>query len=270
MSLQLSYGMTKTYFDLTHKLNSIESEQVSNFQDTTLLRSDALGVELAGLDYSVKGEDEIISILRNIDLLIPAGKITVILGASGSGKTTLVDLIAGLLSPRNGSVNFIDGRGNTSAAQQNLVGYCTQNPYIFDFGVQENLKLAVGNYKDESVNSIIEELNLNELSESYRTKSEVSFSRRISGGERQRIGIARVFLSNRPILVFDEPTSALDKDNASRFLHLLNRHRGIRTQIVVSHDFEIASISDHLVVLDNGDIIYQGKPSDYLGNKQTK
>jgi len=133
--------------------------------------------------------------------------------------------------------------------------------------VEENLRIAQTSIELHSIQAIIDKLNLSSLSRTSQSKNEVSFSRRISGGERQRIGIARAFLSNRPILVFDEPTSALDKENASRFLEILEQNRGMTTQIVVTHDLQVAEKCDLLIVLDNGSIGYSGEPINYLETK---
>ena len=147
-----------------------------------------------------------------------------------------------------------------------MVGYCSQSPYIFDSGLEQNLKISRRDVDDKSISSIVKSLNLTNLS-GHTAENEVTFSRRISGGERQRIGIARVFLSDRPILVFDEPTSALDKENAVRFLELLEKNRGTKTQIIVTHDLEVAMSCDQLIVLENGKLNFQGKPADYYQSK---
>ena len=147
------------------------------------------------------------------------------------------------------------------------MGYCSQNPYIFDSDVKKNLQIAKISIDPNSIQTIIDKLNLSSLSRASQSKNEVSFSRRISGGERQRIGIARAFLSNRPILVFDEPTSAIDKENLSRFLEILEQNRGMKTQIVVTHDLQVAEKCDLLIVLNNGSIVYSGKPISYLQTK---
>jgi ABC-type transport system involved in cytochrome bd biosynthesis fused ATPase/permease subunit len=205
--------------------------------------------------------------VNKINLEILPGSFVAIIGSSGSGKTTLVDLISGLLEPQLGSITFVDTKGNESPSHRQLVGYCSQNPYIFDSDVEENLRIAQTSIEPNSIQAIIDKLNLSSLSRTSHSKNEVSLSRRISGGERQRIGIARAFLSNRPILVFDEPTSALDKENASRFLEILEQNRGMTTQIVVTHDLQVAEKCDLLIVLDNGSIGYSGKPNDYLQTK---
>ena len=266
MSLQLSQGMTKTFFAMTEQLQSLGQESPLELRAETLEQSVRLGVKVSGLNYSVNADEGNLPILQDISLEVPSGTLLAIIGASGSGKTTLLDFISGLLKAEKGSVNFFDLDGKTFESRRDLVGYCSQSPYIFDSGLEENLKISRNDVDDKSISSIIKSLNLTNLS-GHTAENEVTFSRRISGGERQRIGIARVFLSDRPILVFDEPTSALDKDNAARFLELLEKNRGTKTQIIVTHDLEVAMSCDQLIVLENGKFNFQGEPADYYQNK---
>lgn len=266
MSLQYSQGMTKTFFAITEQLQSLGQEPPLDLRAETLEQRVRLGVRVSGLNYSVNADEGNLPILKDISLEVPSGTLLAIIGASGSGKTTLVDFISGLLKAQKGSVNFVELDGDTFESRRDLVGYCSQSPYIFDSGLEENLKISRRDVDDKSITSIIESLNLTNLS-GHTAGNEVTFSRRISGGERQRIGIARVFLSNRPILVFDEPTSALDKENAARFLELLEKNRGTKTQIIVTHDLEVAMSCDQLIVLENGKLNFQGKPADYYQSK---
>jgi ABC-type multidrug transport system fused ATPase/permease subunit len=266
MSLQLSQGMTKSFFAMTEQLQSFGQESPLDLSVDPLERRGRLGLKISSLKYSVNVDKLSLPILKDITFEVPPGTLLAIIGASGSGKTTLVDFISGLLKAEKNSVNFVDLNGNTFESRRELVGYCSQNPYIFDSDLEENLKIAGNGVDDESISSIVKSLNLANLSGGTK-ENEVTFSRRISGGERQRIGIARVFLSDRPIFVFDEPTSALDKENAARFLELLEKNRGIKTQIIVTHDLEVAMSCDQLIVLENGKLNFQGKPADYYQNK---
>ena len=267
MSLQFTQGITKTYFAMTSQLQSLSKDVSSDYESDSISESSKLGIRISNLSYFVNGEYGSQSILNKVNLDIRPGSFVAIIGSSGSGKTTLVDLISGLLEPQLGSVTFVDTKGNNCPSHRQLVGYCSQNPYIFDSDVKKNLQIAKISIDPNSIQTIIDKLNLSSLSRASQSKNEVSFSRRISGGERQRIGIARAFLSNRPILVFDEPTSAIDKENLSRFLEILEQNRGMKTQIVVTHDLQVAEKCDLLIVLNNGSIVYSGKPISYLQTK---
>lgn len=267
MSLQFTQGITKTYFAMTSQLQSLSKDVSSDYENDSISESSKLGIRISNLSYFVNGEYGSQSILNKINLDIRPGSFVAIIGSSGSGKTTLVDLISGLLEPQLGSITFVDTKGNDCPSHRQHVGYCSQNPYIFDSDVKKNLQIAKTSIDPNSIQTIIDKLNLSSLSRASQSKNEVSFSRRISGGERQRIGIARAFLSNRPILVFDEPTSAIDKENLSRFLEILEQNRGMKTQIVVTHDLQVAEKCDLLIVLNNGSIVYSGEPTSYLQTK---
>ena len=267
MSLQLSNGMTKTFFDLSKLLHGLDQDNGSNVDKKWLSRANVLGINISKLEYSYSDLPGEPSILKGIDLKLNPGTLTAIVGASGSGKTTLIDLMSGLLETKRGSISFFDVDDCDFLANRELVGYCSQHPYIFDSDIEENLRIARADVMPREIKSIISELNLDSLTLDSISESDVPFSRRISGGERQRIGIARTFLSNRPILVFDEPTSALDKENTVNFVKLLHQYRGLRTQIVVTHDFALAQKCDLLVVIDQGFISYAGNPLDYIANQ---
>ncbi len=267
MSLQQSQGMTKTYFDMKEQLQNLDQEDIVS-EDLIQHPAQVLGIEFKDLTYSVENYGVEQVILQEINFKINPGAFVCIIGESGSGKTTLVDLISGLLGARQGKISYFDLSGGTFNTNRSYVGYCSQNPYIFDTSIEKNLIIAKKHIDNGKINSLINELNLRSLHESTQEANNVALSRRISGGERQRIGIARAFLSERPILVFDEPTSALDKENALRFFEILNRNRQKRTQIVVTHDLELAKKSDLLIILDQGRLIYSGKSEDYFENKK--
>lgn len=267
MSLQLSKGMTKTFFDLSTQLKTLNQESPPSFDELLPSNGNILGINISKLEYSYSDLPGDSPILKDVNLRINPGTLTAIIGASGSGKTTLIDLMSGLLEVKHGSICFFDVGDCNYLVNRELVGYCSQNPYIFDSNLEENLRIAQSNIPSQELQSIISELNLDSLAQKSLSKSGVPFSRRISGGERQRIGIARAFLSSRPILVFDEPTSALDKENAASFVDLLYLHRGLRTQIVVTHNLGLAQKCDLLIVIEHGNVSYAGNPLDYLARK---
>jgi ABC-type multidrug transport system fused ATPase/permease subunit len=267
MSLQQSQGMTKTYFDMREQLQNLAQEDIVS-EDLIQHPPQVLGIEFKDLTYSVENYGAAQVILQEINFKINPDTFVCIIGESGSGKTTLVDLISGLLGTCQGKISYFDLSGGTFNPNRSYVGYCSQNPYIFDTSVEKNLLIAKKHIDKGKVNSLIDELNLKSLYESTQEANDVVLPRRISGGERLRIGIARVFLSERPILVFDEPTSALDKENALSFFEILNRNRQKRTQIAVTHDLELAKKSDLLFILDQGRLIYSGESEDYFANKK--
>jgi ABC-type multidrug transport system fused ATPase/permease subunit len=269
MSLQLSQGMTKNFFALNKQLSTLTSEASKIHNDFNTKQSSGIGIELENVCYSVNLEFQKQQILTNISARIEPGDFTAIIGTSGSGKTTLVDLISTLIDTSSGSINYFDEGGNSLPISRKQIAYCAQSPYVFDTSIEDNLAISMSEFNLEKVNKIINYFDLNSLLAHSPNDNSISLSRRVSGGERQRIGLARVFLSGRPISIFDEPTSALDKENMAKFLELLNANRGNTTQIVVTHDHEIAKKADRLMVIEKGNLEYFGVPHLYFARPST-
>ena len=266
MSLQLSQGMTKNFFAMNKQLSMLTSEmsKIQSYSNTNQSIGIGIGIELKDVGYSAELELHGKQILSSISARIEPGDFVAIIGTSGSGKTTLVDLISTLIDASSGSIKYFDSRGNSLRISRKQIAYCTQLPYVFDTSIEDNLAMSMSDYNLEKLNEIIEHFDLNNLVNHSSHNNSISLSRRVSGGERQRIGLARAFLSNRPISIFDEPTSALDKENVAKFLELLNSNRGNSTQIVVTHDHEIAIKADKLIVIEKGHLEYFGVPHLYF------
>jgi ABC-type transport system involved in cytochrome bd biosynthesis fused ATPase/permease subunit len=223
-----------------------------------------IGIELEGVCYSANLEFQEQHILKNISARIEPGDFIAIIGTSGSGKTTLVDLVSTLIDSSSGSIKYFDESGNYLPISRKQIAYCAQSPYVFDTSIEDNLAISMSDFNLKKVDEIINYFGLNTLLAHSPNDNSISLSRRVSGGERQRIGLARIFLSGRPISIFDEPTSALDKENMAKFLELLNSNKGKTTQIVVTHDHEIAKKADKLMVIEKGNLEYFGVPELYF------
>lgn len=260
MSLQLSDGMTRTFFSM--------KETLTNFEDKSAIQKNMSKFAEAEVDlfvnkveYKVGSELKTFSILKDVSVQFKHGTLTCIMGSSGAGKTTLIDLVAGLIEPSEGEIEFTNKFGKKIPRSRNLIAYCAQNPYIFEDSILYNITLS-SKSQSEEVSDLVAKLNIENLLHTD-TSNNSKISRSISGGERQRIGIARALFSNRPVLIFDEPTSALDVQNRESLTNLLDSIRSSKTQIVVTHDPSLKNICDQLIVLDGGQILYQGHPSGY-------
>ena len=260
--LQLSQGMTKSFFRMHNQLQTLHFDKIQN--EDFVMTSIPIGINLENVSYSIPSDSESMPILQNISAQIAPGDLVSIIGTSGAGKTTLVDLVARLLDESSGQISYFRKDGEKVPTNRNLVAYCTQTPYIFDTNLEENISISRSHEDQNKLRELIAYFNLNNLVERADVIHTLSLSRRVSGGERQRIGLARVFFSERPISIFDEPTSALDKMNAERFIQLLELNRGKTTQIVVTHGLEIARLSDKLMVIEAGELVYFGAPRAYL------
>ncbi|GAE35945.1 ABC transporter ATP-binding protein [Halalkalibacter akibai] len=201
--------------------------------------------------------------LKNINLSIPANKMTAFVGRSGAGKSTLIDLLMGLNQPEKGQV-LIDGIPLTNEnliSLRRAISYVPQDPFLFNSSIRENLELVV---PDASEAAMWEALEFSSAAEFVRKLPEgldsVIGDRgiKLSGGERQRLVLARAILRRPSILVLDEATSALDTENEAKIQKALERLKGKMTIIVIAHRLSTIRNADQVVVLNDGEIIQRG------------
>ena len=201
--------------------------------------------------------------LSDISLDVPAGTTTALVGETGSGKTTLAYLVARLYEPERGSV-AIDGtdiRDVTLGSLAATVGLVSQETYLFHASIRENLRFACpeatdGEIEDAARAAQIHEL-ISSLPEGYDTPvGERGY--RFSGGEKQRMAIARTVLRNPPVLILDEATSALDNETERAVQQALDDLSRGRTTVAIAHRLSTVRDADQIVVLDGGRIIERG------------
>jgi len=207
--------------------------------------------------------------LRDIDIAVPAGTRTALVGETGSGKTTLGYLAARLYDPARGTVR-IDGtdlRDLTFGSLADAIGVVSQETYLFHASVRENLRFARPDATDEEIEEAARAAQIHEtiagLPDGYDTVvGERGF--RFSGGEKQRIAIARTVLRNPPVLILDEATSALDVQTERAVEEALERLAEGRTTIVIAHRLSTVRNADQIVVLDGGEIAERGTHDELL------
>ncbi len=208
--------------------------------------------------------------LRGIDLVVPAGTRTALVGETGSGKTTLGYLAARLYDPERGAVR-LDGAPTAGSdpvdSLADAVGVVSQETYLFHASVRENLRFAKPEATDEEIEEAARAAQIHEtiaaLPDGYDTVvGERGF--RFSGGEKQRIAIARTILRNPPVLVLDEATSALDVQTERAVGAALERLAEGRTTIVIAHRLSTVRDADQIVVLDKGEIVERGTHEELL------
>jgi ATP-binding cassette subfamily B protein len=201
--------------------------------------------------------------LRGIDLTVPAGGTLALVGETGSGKTTLGYLAARLYDPERGAVRLdgTDLRDLRFAALADAVGVVSQETYLFHASVRENLRFARPAAGDAEIETAARAAQIHDtiaaLPDGYDTVvGERGF--RFSGGERQRIAIARTILRNPPVLVLDEATSALDSRTERAVGEALERLAEGRTTIVIAHRLSTVRDADEIAVLDGGAVVERG------------
>ena len=207
--------------------------------------------------------------LRDVSFTVPSGSKTALVGETGSGKTTLGYLAARLYDVDQGSISIggVDLRDLTFASLASLVGVVSQETYLFHASVRDNLRFAKPDATEEELVAAADAAQIHgliaSLPEGYDTVvGERGY--RFSGGEKQRIAIARTVLRNPPILVLDEATSSLDNETERQVQEALDRLAEGRTTIAIAHRISTIADADQILVLDRGQIVERGRHDDLL------
>ena len=208
-------------------------------------------------------------LLDGVELDVPAGSFTAIVGETGSGKTTLAYLVARLYDVQAGRVTIdgVDVRDASFASLARTVGLVSQDTYLFHATVRENLRFARPDATDAEIELAARAARINDLIASLPDGYDTVVGERgyrFSGGEKQRIAIARVVLRNPPILVLDEATSALDTETERAVQDALDHLAAGRTTIAIAHRLSTVRDADQIVVLDGGRLIERGTHEELL------
>ena len=211
--------------------------------------------------------------LQDVSFSVPAGTTTALVGETGSGKTTLGYLAARLYDVARGSVTIggVDIRDLSFQALAELVGVVSQETYLFHASIRENLRFAKPDATDEEIEAAAEAARIHHviagLPEGYDTVvGERGY--RFSGGEKQRMAIARTILRNPPILVLDEATSSLDTETERLVQEALDRLSEGRTTIAIAHRLSTVRDADQIVVLDRGRVVETGRHEQLLAKRR--
>jgi ATP-binding cassette subfamily B protein len=207
--------------------------------------------------------------LQEIGAEIPAGTRTALVGETGSGKTTLAYLVARLYEPQRGRVciDGVDVREMTLDSLAATVGLVSQETYLFHASIRENLRFACPQASDEEIEDAARAAQIHELIASLPDGYDTPVGERgyrFSGGEKQRIAIARTVLRNPPVLVLDEATSALDTETERAVQQALDELSRGRTTIAIAHRLSTIRDADQILVLDHGRIVERGTHEELL------
>jgi ATP-binding cassette subfamily B protein len=207
--------------------------------------------------------------LHDVDLVVPAGTRTAVVGETGAGKTTLGYLVARLYEPQTGRVMIdgIDVRDASFASLAATVGVVSQETYLFHATVRENLRFARPESTDEEIEAAARTARIHDLVASLPDGYDTVVGERgyrFSGGEKQRIAIARTILRNPPVLVLDEATSSLDTRTEHDVQEELDQLAEGRTTITIAHRLSTVRDADQIVVLDHGAIVERGTHEELL------
>ena len=226
-------------------------------------------IEFVAVDF---GYDPACRVLKDITLTIPRGKMTALIGASGAGKTTLVDLIPRFYDPTRGHI-LIDGRDLRSFSIKSLrqkMAIVSQDTFIFNASVRYNIAYGLENVSDAEVWTAARQANaldfILEMPQQFETMLG-DRGVRMSGGQRQRLAIARALLRNPEILILDEATSALDSVSERLIQQSLEDISEGRTVIAIAHRLSTIIRADKVVVLEQGQIVEQGTYQELLNQR---
>ena len=220
--------------------------------------------------YTDNKSDELIYVLKDINLVIPKGKTVALVGQSGSGKSTMVDLIPRYYDVQEGEV-LIDGINVKDLAENDLrqlIGNVNQEAILFNASFKDNIRFGKTDATDEEIANAAKIANAYD----FIMKSEHGFDTgigdrggRLSGGQRQRVSIARAILKNPPILILDEATSALDTESERLVQDALEKLMKTRTTVAVAHRLSTIKHADEICVMHEGRIVERGTHDELIG-----
>jgi ATP-binding cassette, subfamily C, bacterial CydD len=231
------------------------------------LASDKISIELSGVGYTYPGSEG--PALRDISLVLPAGTRTALVGRSGSGKSTLVNLLMRFVDPDLGAIraNGVKITDLPPEVWRENLALVPQRPHLFLGSVLENIRLARPDASREEIEEAADLAGaagfIRQLPEGYETGIGERGSR-LSGGEAQRIAIARAFLKDALVLVMDEATSSLDPESERMIRTALERLTDGRTVLVVAHRLNTLYSADRIAVLDGGRLAETGTHQDLI------
>lgn len=260
MRIQQSLVARQRLEELLTQVDKIqESENPKPFpQDWQFIHFD-------NISYKI-GETEI---LKNINFKIYKGQQVALVGHSGSGKTTLINLLERFIDPTSGSIKIgeVDIKHIQISELRDNIALVSQDIFLFNDSIKENILSGnlIQTLSDEDIFSASKSASAHNFIESFPEKYETvvgDSGARLSGGEKQRISIARAILKNSPILLLDEATSALDNKSEAEIQKSLNKMMEGRTSIVIAHRLSTIQNADVIYVLDQGQVVQFGKHND--------
>jgi ATP-binding cassette, subfamily B, bacterial len=243
------------------------ADDVADAPDATEISATTGAIHFQNVSFGYKDEREI---LHDIDLKIAPNQIMAIVGGTGAGKSTLLSLVPRFYDPSSGSVT-LDGRELKKITKKSLreqIGIVLQDTLLFSTTIRENIAYGRSDATEDEIVDAAKRAQaddfIRQLSDGYSSQVGERGGH-LSVGQRQRIGIARAFLKNAPILLLDEPTSALDPTTESAIMATIKELMKGRTTLIVTHRLGTIHRMDKIVVMEHGRIVEQGTGPELLG-----
>jgi ABC-type transport system involved in Fe-S cluster assembly fused permease/ATPase subunit len=242
---------------------------ISDSTDAQSLQVSKGAIDLQHVDFGYHAERPI---LKQFNLHIPAGTKVAIVGSSGAGKSTLSRLLYRFYDINSGSIQ-IDGqdiRNVTLESLRRAIAIVPQDTVLFNTSIRDNIAYGNPHASDEQIDRAIKMAHLQNFINSLPQGDKTLVGERglkVSGGEKQRIAIARVLLKGSPILIFDEATSALDSNSEAAILAAMHEVASGHTTLVIAHRLSTVVDADQIIVLDAGAVVEQGTHAELLGRQ---
>lgn len=258
--------LLRSYFGKLNEILDARDNPRTQIKETDIRKVDTLSVENVSFKYSYFEGD----ILQDVSFEIQAGEKVAIVGKSGSGKSTLLKLMAGLYDVSSGAIK-INGTDLKEINDQDLkrcISIVDQKPTIFNGSLLENILLNEENYAQEQLERAIFDSKVNEIIENLPLGLETQISEggmNLSGGQMQRISIARALVRETSLLLLDEPTSSLDNISENFIMNRIKNY-GF-TCIIVAHRLNTIKHFDRILVMDQGRIVEEGTHKELLEKK---
>ena len=250
--------------DINNEINSNEDKDKLNISEGNIIFKD--------VNFTYKSNPEN-KVLQNINANFTGGKMTALVGHSGSGKSTLLNMIPRIYAPTDGIINFDDqdiSKFNL-ASLRSQISIVDQNTTLFDDTVLNNIKYARPEATNEEIYQAAEQSMCTEFINNLESGYETMIGEngvKLSGGEKQRLSIARAFLKKSKIILLDEATSSLDSETEDKIQKALSQLTLNKTTIVIAHRLSTILNSDKIYVVDNGKIIDSGNHEKLLINSK--
>ncbi|MDR4316868.1 cytochrome bd function ABC transporter ATP-binding protein [Niallia circulans] len=254
------------YQDSLDRLNKLNVPEQKNERVRPIIDTDIVDIQVDQITYQYEKEQT--SSLSNVSLDIPQGKKIAIIGRSGAGKSTLLKLIQGVIQPTTGRVTY---NGETSASfhadTSSIISVLNQTPHLFATTLRNNILLGVEEASDKELIKAIKSAQLEELVSSLPNGLDTFMEetgQRFSGGERQRVALARILLQKTPIVIMDEPNASLDPKTEKALLKTIFTTLEGKTMIWITHHLVGVEEMDEIIFMDQGEIVLRGSHQELL------